>query len=230
MAESLTMNLRLELEKTNTMFNRWADNHEEWLNSNNANHSRQLEECDCTIKALKETDAQLEASKTINESIKRQQLQEIEQCMAQNSLLLKQKQVLEQQLRNCEEDEERENRKLTEARAEHDARRQRMEQSLNDLTYGMRHYMALGLEFQKADGDCMKFIFTQIEESNPQRKCFFVMFVDAQNQYQLVETSPALSDSACFGCISRLNTNNDIAMFVYNMRKLFCEYVKAEKD
>ena len=102
------MNLRLELEKTNLMFNRWTDSQKESLSSNEANYKRKMEECECTIKALRDTVGQLEASKTINDSIKRQQKQELEQCMAQNSLLLKQKQVLEQQMRNCEEDEERE--------------------------------------------------------------------------------------------------------------------------
>ena len=221
MAESLTMNLRMELERTNLQFNRWANSQREWLDSNDSSYNHKLEEFNVTIEALKDNDAQLEASKAINESIKRQQQQEIDQCTAQNSLLTKQKEVIEQQLKRCEEEEERESRRLDEARAEHEVLRKKMDQALSDLIYGMRHYVALGLEFQKAEGDCMKFIFTQINENEPNRKYYFVMFVDARNQYQLVETSPAVDKASCIDCVDLLNIHNDIGKFVLSMRKLF---------
>mmetsp|Transcript_5033 Transcript_5033/g.8198 ORF Transcript_5033/g.8198 Transcript_5033/m.8198 type:complete len:132 (+) Transcript_5033:37-432(+) len=125
MAESLTMNLRMELEKTNLQFQRWASTQKDWLDTTDANYHHKLEEFNVTINALKENDSQLEASQTINESIKRQQMIEMEQCEAQNSLLHKQKDVLEHQMRRCEEEEERESRRLDEARAEHEILRQK---------------------------------------------------------------------------------------------------------
>jgi len=215
------MNLRMELDRTNLQFSRWTNGQKDWLETNDNNYNDKLEELNVTIQALRDNDGQLEASKTINQTIKRQQEQELEQCDAQNSLLVKQKEILEQQLRRCEEEEERESRRLDGARGEHELLRQKMEQSLNDLIYGMRHYTALGLEFQKADGDCMKFNFTQISEADPNRKFHFVMYVDARNQYQLVETVPALDQSACLACVDRLNGNNDIGKFVVGMRNLF---------
>jgi vacuolar-type H+-ATPase subunit I/STV1 len=221
MAESLTMNLRLELEKTNLQFNRWASGQREALESNDSNYNHKLEEINVTIQALKDTDYELETSKTVNEAIKKQQQYELDQCAAQNSLLLQQKEVLEQQLRRCEDEEERENRRLGEVRAEHEVLRKKMEQTLNDLIYGMRHYTNLGLEFQKADGDCMKFIFTQILEEDPNKKFYFSIFVDSRNQYQLVETNPTLDSVVCTACVNELNIKNDIGKFVLSMRKLF---------
>ncbi len=224
MAE-LTMNLRLQLEQTNSQFNRWANGQKAWLESNDASYNQKTEEFDVTMQALRENDFELESSKAMYETIKRQQQQDIEQVLATNNLLTKQKEVLELQLRRCEEDESKENLRLDEARAEHEVLRRKMEQALNDLIYGMRHYVALGLEFQKADGDCIKFTFTQISEQDPTRKFAFVMFVDGNNQYQLVETTPALDKSRCLDCVNALNINNDIGKFVLGMRNLFKQYV-----
>lgn len=217
------MNLKLQLERTNAQFNRWSNSQSAWLESNDSNYNQKIEEYEVTMQALKENDMELDSSKSMYEGIKRQQQAEIDQCIAQNSLLLKQKEVLEQQLRRCEDDEAKENQRLDEARAEHDVLRHKMEQALNDLIYGMRNYVALGLEFQKAESDCIKFTFTQIVEQDPNRKFYFVMFVDGNNQYQLVETSPVLDRSHCLECVNTLNISNDIGRFVLRMRNLFKE-------
>lgn len=223
-AESLTMNLRLQLEKTNAQFSRWANAEKSWLDSNDVAYRQKIEEFNVTLNALKENDSELDASKSMYDSVKRQQQIELEQCTAQNNLLVKQKEVLEQQLKRCEEDEGKENKRLEESRSEHETLRRKMEQALNDLIYGMRHYVALGLEFQKAEGDCIKFTFTQIQEDDPNRKFSFTMFVDAQNQYQLVETAPILDRADCLAKVNILNISNDIGRFVVAMRKLFKEY------
>jgi hypothetical protein len=220
-AEALTMHLKLELEKTNAQFSRWSNSKKAWLDSNDASYRQKIEELHVTLNALKETEYELDSSKSMYDAIKKQQQSEIDQCAAQNGLLMKQKEVMEQQLRRCEEDENKENQRLDEARAEHEALRRKMEQALNDLIYGMRHYIALGLEFQKADGDCIKFTFTQIQEDDPNRKFAFVMFVDAHNQYQLVETAPALDKVQCLERVNMLNISNDIGRFVVSMRNLF---------
>lgn len=226
MAESLTTNLRLELEKTNMVFNRWAENQKEWIDAKDTNFERQLEESDCTIRALKEHDQVLEDSRIINENIKQQQKREKDQVLNQNEQLQAQTRLLQQELRNAEENEEREMVRLETIRAEHEALRAKMEQSLNDLTHGVKHYKALGLEFQKADNDCMKFVFTQIDPNDPSRPFYFLMFVDASNQYQLVETSPALDPAATEAFLRTLNSNNDIGMFVYHIRTLFCRTIQ----
>lgn len=85
----------------------------------------------------------------------------------------------------------------------------------------MRHYTSLGLEFQKAEGDCMKFIFTQIREEDPNQKFYFIMFVDTNNLYQLVETYPELNKKQCSEHLKALNNDNDIGRFVLQIRKMF---------
>lgn len=225
MAESLTMNLRMELEKSNLMFHRWSSNEREWLKGSESVFHRQKEEYECTISALEENKNQLEASKVINDSIKKRQEEDIERCLKQNELLSKQKNALEIQLRSCEEEEERENRRLSDTRKEHEGIRRQIEQSLNDLTYGMRHYLALGLEFHKADDDCMKFSFTQIDQFEPMKVFYFVIYVDSNNSYQVVDSNPTLPKVAVEGCVDRLNINNDIGMFVFHMRELFRQSV-----
>lgn len=221
MAECLTTNLRLELEKTNVAFARWVGKSGDWLSSTDAHFSQMMEESECTIAALNENERQLEEVRAQNDIIKGQQKAEVEHYLTQTERLKQQKKVLEQQLRKFEDEEAREAARLEKTRAEHDALRDKVERSLNDLTHGVRMYTALGLEFQKAQGDSMKFIFTQLDPKDPSRAFFFRMFVDEHDQYQLVETNPELEPSACTTLIQTLNSDNNIGRFVVNMRKSF---------
>jgi hypothetical protein len=139
---------------------------------------RKLEVSEYTIQALKLNDAQ---SRIINDNIKRQQKQDIDQVIANNDLLAKQQIIYEQELRKAEESEERETIRLKAIREEHEILRNKMEQSLNDLTHGVKLYRSLGLEFQKSEGDYMKFVSTQIDPNDVSRAFYFLMFVDSGN-------------------------------------------------
>lgn len=216
----------MELEKTNMMFDKWTDNSKDWLESSDANYNQSMEESNCTIAALQENDRMLEDSRAHNEQVKAQQKLSIEKTLSQNEQLKKNKAMLEMQLRRSEEEEERETERLEQARAEHEQLRNKMEQSLNDLTYGLKNFLALGLEFQKSDGDCMKFIFTQIDEQAPYTQFYFLMYVDANNMYQLVDTSPRLDQAECDRYLEELNSSNNIGQFVFKMRKLFVQLVR----
>lgn len=221
MAEVLTSNLRLELEKTNVAFVRWAEKQGDWLNTTEAHFSQLMEEAECTIKALHDNDEQLENVRAQNVDIKEQQRAEVEHYLVQTERLRQQRKTLEQQLRKSEEDEVKEVRRVEQARAEHDEVRDKMERALNDLTHGVRMYSALGLEFHKADGECMKFVFTQLDPKDPAKPFYFLMFVDAEDRYQLVETCPAVAPELCDRHIRTLNADNNIGRFVVNMRKSF---------
>jgi uncharacterized pyridoxamine 5'-phosphate oxidase family protein len=72
-------------------------------------------------------------------------------------------------------------------------------------------------------GDCMKFGFTQIDRDDPSHECFFIIFVDNNNCYQLVETIPSLPKSSTDSYLTSLNENNNISAFVVNMRKAFVQ-------
>jgi hypothetical protein len=226
MAQHLTTSLRLELEKTNGQFDRWINHAKDSLESNCANYGQMMEECNYTIKALEENDKMLENSRQTHENIKRQQKQEIEKSISQNEQLKRNKDLLEVQLKRCSEEEERERQRLEQARLEHEALRCKMEQSLNDLTYGVKKFLSLGLEFQKTETDCMKFSFTQVDERNPHQQFYFLMYVDENNMYQLVETNPKLDSSNCKKLLDYLNSTNNIGGFVFNMRKMFRSTVR----
>jgi hypothetical protein len=226
MAETLTTTLRLELDKTNQQFARWSSQHSDWLRHQKQDYSRVMEECDYTIQALRVTDHQLEEAREVHMAIKQQQLQEMQAIQKENDSFKRQITGLETQLRHYEQEEEQSKQRLMAVRQEHDALRQKMEQNLQDLTHGLRFYTRLGLDFQKADGDAMKFIFTQIDPASPTRAFSFVMFIDEGNNYQLVETSPTLPVLTTAQLLKQLNTHNDIASFVFHIRKMFCAICK----
>jgi hypothetical protein len=225
MAELLTTNLSLELEKTNQVFSRWAEKQIDLLDSSDSKFAQLLEESECTIAALKDAELQLEEARTHNDTIKDEQHDEIQRYITQTEQLKLQYKNLQDQLQKYGKEEEKEAIKLEMTRAEHDEIRDKMERAVNDLTRGVRMYMSLGLEFQKADGDCMKFIFTQIDPSDPLKAFYFLMFVDSNDCFQLVESSPLVDEEYSKKHLTILNNDNDVGKFVVNMRRAFCNLI-----
>ena len=104
-----------------------------------------------------------------------------------------------------------------------------MEQALNDLTQGIKLYSSLGLDFNKEQVDgkmCMKFKFTQIDPKDPNKQFFFLLYVDDDDIYRLVQTTPQLNSDFTDRHVQIINTDNDIRKFVVNMRIAFCSLVK----
>ena len=227
MAELLTSNLRLEIDKTNQAFNRWAERQIDLLDSNETVFSQKMEECECTIISLKENERQLEDARELNDSIKCRQNTEYEHYVAQINRYKEQKKTFEQQLGKLEEEEMRESCRLEMVRAESETYRKKMEQGLNDLTHGIKFYTALGLEFQKAEGDCMKFIFTQVDPKAPLKQFYFLMYVDNHDMYQLVDSNPIVSIEYMKRAVTNLNMDNNIGKFVVNMRRYYKLLVTA---
>jgi hypothetical protein len=221
MSEGLTTNLKFELEKTNQAFNRWIEGKQDWLNSSDASYNQQLEEMACTISALKENEVQLEEARVLNNSIKSHQKAEIDRYLQIAGRLKEQKLALEGQMLECQEEERRETQRLDALTSEHNTLSSKVEQTINDLTKGIKLYLALGLEFQKSDGDCMKFIFTQIDPCEPEKQFSFQMLVDANDKYQLVDSSPAIDRTICDSYLDTLNDDNNISRFVVKMRQEF---------
>eukprot|EP01039_Chlorochromonas_danica_P006811 gene6811-7524_t len=217
----LTSNLRLELEQTNALFHRWSSQQEDWLLTTTKEYQRVIEECDSTAQALVETNEQLENSRGLNDAIKLQQQSEIQQYLSHQSHLQKELHGLEMQSQALEVEEKQMEEQLSLAKEQHEMKKKKMEQALKDLTHGTKYYAMLGLDFQKAENDCMKFIFSQIDRNHPMKIFYFLIFVDERNQYQLVETNPTLDGQAVNGLMKELNTSNDIARFVLGMRQLF---------
>lgn len=221
MAELLTSNLHMELEKTNSSFSRWAERCEDDLQSGSSLFKQSMEEMEHTIVALSGNDQQLEEVRAANMEIKAAQKAEFEHYMSQTNALKDKVKHLTNELHKYEAEEAQEEARLEKVREEHDNMRDKMEKTLNDLTHGIRLYTSLGLEFHKAEGECMKFVFTQISNTEPSKPYHFIIYVDDNDTYQLVETRPILPVSVTTRIITALNNDNNIGKFVVNMRKSF---------
>jgi len=221
MTDFMTTNLRLELDATNQSLKRWTDKKIDWLKSSDSKFSQTMEEFECTLNALKENEKQLEELRYKNDILKEKQSEEIQNYIEQIEKHKNIKSSLKSKMSTIEQEEKISMAKLQSVREEHENARSKAERSLNDLTHGIKMYMALGLEFQRAEGECMKFIFTNIDRINPTNKFYFSMFVDGNDQYQLVETNPTLNQIYTDKVLEALNSTNDIGKFVLSMRKAF---------
>jgi chromosome segregation ATPase len=228
LAENLASALVAEVERTNQLFTRWASDREEWLQSTDAAFESSLEESQCTLQALKDSEEQLESLRSEQDFIKAAQRRDIDMYEAQIARLTDLVQNLAPQRDAADAEEILEERKLREAVEQSKKASEDRKRSLQELTRGVLEYSRLGLEFQKADSNVMKFIFTLMERENPSKPYTFYMFVDDADQYQLVETIPPLDPVATRKAVDALNANNDIGRFVVAMRKLFCkQYILA---
>lgn len=225
MVEGVTINLQLEIEKTNQSFSRWATQTNDWLETSENKLRQNMEEYACTISALKDRDAELEGGRDLHFDLKAQQHDEIGRYLASIEKLKEHQKGLELQVHTCEVDEGREERRLELTRSEHEIVRQKYEQSVKDITQGLQLFKMLGLEFQKSEGECMKFVFTQIDRRSPSREFYFLIFVDSNDKYNLVETCPALESGKSILLLRELNTDNDMGKFVFKMRKEFSSLV-----
>ena len=129
--------------------------------------------------ALKKNDADLEDARTYNMQLKTDQQKEVEHYLQETERLKKQMSTWESDLRKYGMEEEQEVERLDKIRKDYELMREKMEQKLNDLRYGVKLYSALGLTFDKADsadlggeGAGMTFRFTQISKADP--TCEFV--------------------------------------------------------
>ena len=67
----------------------------------------------------------------------------------------------------------------------------------------------------------MTFRFTQISKADPTREFMFKIKVNESDEYELLETEPALAPALCAMYLDRLNKDNNIGRFVCAMRKAF---------
>jgi hypothetical protein len=160
--------------------------------------------------------------------LKLQQQKELENCSIGAKQLSLQKQELHKLYQNAEIEEEREKIRLASVRLELDGIHKKLDNTINDLNQAIKKYSSLGLEFQRSQGESMKFIFTQIDPKNHSRPFSFTIFVDSNDSYILVETFPVLDSVFCVNTVQMLNQDNDIGKFVFRVRQSFAKYVSNE--
>jgi len=221
LTDRLTSNLAFEIERANIALNRWAERKNDWLDSTESNYKQNVEEFTCTIQALKENEEQLENIREHQEIVKKQQVQELNDYSSTLKQLLGQKQELFQSLQVSQLEEEKEKKRLQTAQEELALVQKKVNYKVDEITCGVQQYSALGLEFVRCEGECMRFVFTQIDARLPARQFYFTMFVDANDRYNLVDTYPVLDRQFVLTIVNDLNEDNNISKFVVRMRSAF---------
>ena len=221
MADYLTSNLSHELEKTNLAFNRWAEQQQHKLSSNQANFQKREEELRYNLQALIENDVQLDMINKENNEIKLKYDAELLKHQGMVDKLKSQIKLLETQFLKLTTEETLLSSQLSQTATEYTKLHETTLKSDNDVTMGVALYRKLGLEFQKCPNNAMKFTFTQIDARNPKREFYFSIYVDDQDVYQFVESSPEIEASKIIQMMEQINIDCDISVFVFKMRKAF---------
>lgn len=223
----MTANLRMEIDQTRTAFDRWAEQSVDDLDSSKVMFGEQREIYERTIEALRKNGLELEEARGKNNEEKVKQKAEIEHYIEETERLKNQVKSWESNVEKFAIEEESEGMKLQKVREAHDHHRALKEKKLNDLTYGIKLYEALGMKMEKLesggdnDDHPLRFVFTQLLEEDPSKQFSFILKVGHDDEYKVLETSPTLAPTVVSMYVNMLNKDNHIGRFVVNMRKAF---------
>ena len=221
MVDLLNNNFVTELKEGTDAFNRWVDKQVNWITTSDSSFERIMEECESTLAALQQSEIDLEEKRVQIDKVKTRQKFEKEKRLRELEVVQLQKRQLLPELNAIKIEETKTNEKHMTLKEEKNRLEREMEATMNELTRGFRNFLYLGLEFHKADNDCMKFIFTLIDPDDPLRQFYFLLLVDSSDQYQLIETSPKLDEQLTKRFLLSLNNDNNIGNFVVKMRQAF---------
>lgn len=103
--------------------------------------------------------------------------------------------------------------------------------TVDDLTYAIVKYKALGLDFLKTDNNSLSFRFTQIDARNPDRPFTFTLNVNDQDLYEVEECQPPLKATAIINLLDILNADHieddAFSRFIYGMRSAFQDSIPS---
>ena len=123
--------------------------------------------------------------------------------------------------------------------------------TVDDLTRGIINYKYLGLDFEKAENQKLRydffdlwtgwhvslkmidmltcancsFSFSQIDPDNPSRKFWFVLGANEFDAYDISDCSPAIDQDLLQDMVFDLNANDDLGHFVMKMRLAFVQTI-----
>jgi len=97
--------------------------------------------------------------------------------------------------------------------------------TVDDLTRGIVNYKYLGLDFEKAEGNKLRFTFTQLDAGEPSRTFFFQLKVNDDEVYEVDNCQPAIPTSTLMRMTDGLNQTDDLSAFVRGMRNAFSDLV-----
>mmetsp|Transcript_13929 Transcript_13929/g.20384 ORF Transcript_13929/g.20384 Transcript_13929/m.20384 type:complete len:105 (-) Transcript_13929:150-464(-) len=95
--------------------------------------------------------------------------------------------------------------------------------TIDDLTKGLINYKFLGLDFEKAEGNRLKFTFTQLDAAAPDNGFSFVFDTNDEDLYVIHDCQPKLDMEVVEAMLEKLNEDDDVGTFVRGMRRAFSE-------
>lgn len=230
----LTDNLRLELQSTVAAVNRWAEKQCDTLDFHKLTYDKAIEEFECTMSALSKTNEELEHARPIQTQIKNTQSKELQAISDDITTLQQQQSKMSTMLSTLDIQEMELKQQLIEKNREFDTTKAASAKAQNDRKFGLSKFTtALGLRFEKAKHDSIKFIFTQLDPQSPTTECYFIIRVDDNDIYELIEMSTPTRDenngirAAAHVLLGELNDDNEIGKFTVGMRKLFQQEIMA---
>jgi len=155
---------------------------------------------------------------------RRQVLEKQEQSMLEDINKLKGKVRDERQnVLGLENEETQAKSRALEVRELKDKAEESKKTTLDDLTRGIVNYKYLGLDFEKAENERLRFSFTQIDEQDPNRQFSFLLYANDFDNYEVEGCTPPIRGKELRSLTDRLNQTDDLASFVRNIRKAFLE-------
>ncbi|KJE90223.1 hypothetical protein CAOG_01564 [Capsaspora owczarzaki ATCC 30864] len=92
--------------------------------------------------------------------------------------------------------------------------------SMKELTRGVQFFSErLGLKIQRTGKHHLQFIFRYIDPYNVNREFSFSVRIDEKNMYHVDVCEPMVEDLA--GMVAQLNDDNQLSVFIKNIRKKF---------
>ncbi|KAG7361399.1 chromosome segregation protein Spc25 [Nitzschia inconspicua] len=94
--------------------------------------------------------------------------------------------------------------------------------TLDDLTRGVINYKMLGLDFVRTDRDGrLRFCFTKLDSNDPSREFSFLLIVDDQDKFDIVECQPEIEATELVDILTELNRTEDMSALTRRMRRVF---------
>jgi hypothetical protein len=223
----LTDNLRLELQLTVASVNRWSEKQCDMLDFHKLNFDKTVEEFDTTVAALSKSNDELEQTRPLQAQLKAAQTNDLRVLGEEISGLRNNTLAAKQQLKALTEQEAQLKQQLASKSKEFAAVQAATLKAQNDRRFGLSKFVtALGLRFEKAQQDSIKFIFANLLPANAAFEAFFIIRVDDDDAYQLMDVAPVeimgeAGAAEVAGLVRQLNEDNDIGQFAARMRGFF---------
>ncbi len=226
-AEQLARSLTQDITETQARLDKWIESSNADLEGLEARHQKALVELTGERASLLARQEELKAKAAAGAAVSEQDAAALTALEAEIEALKAKEAALPQALEAARAREDELRRLLAGKRAALGQLTERQGDYINDLTRGVVMYKHLGLDFERADDNSLRLIFTQLDAANPAREFFFSVHIDDADHYRVEECNPPLAPALVDGLVAEVNKANDFATFVKKMRRAFKATIKS---